>query len=447
MSRLAACVFLAAFVGACCQSAPGEEPDKLPEARNLGNLPPIVRSAELHFTPDSKRLVVLRHIGDKNEPHLTVHNVSADRKTFSLSGIHGSLVGSDLFGPDELASDRYGRVRGRFRSEGVAAVLRPDGKVFLTASYRTIRLWETDTGRPIGGAIEHGGSVAAAFTRDGKRLVTFALTPGRSIRDAVRYEVRVRDGETGKPLGEPAEGVAPGIRGPLVLMKSLLWTPDERQFVTAYGGQNSDAAFVQFWDAESLKPVGDPLPAEGDIHWFGRDGKTLLVVSRRAITFWDIVDRKVLGRLETPETARSAAGSSVRRMARSLPWFAVHPEGRQVLYRQRGKDGQDGVGFWDLSGEKPVEKLVLKHSSHVNWIAISPDGKAAATANGIGEILVWNLETGRPFLRIPRGRPSFQDGWGEGDGRLLAVEFSPDGRMLVVAEARGVAIWSLEPKE
>jgi hypothetical protein len=50
-------------------------------------------------------------------------------------------------------------------------------------------------------------------------------------------------------------------------------------------------------------------------------------------------------------------------------------------------------------------------------------------------------------MRIPRRGPTFRDVWGNGDGQLLDMTFSPDGRTLALAEDRGVELWSLEPKD
>ena len=55
---------------------------------------------------------------------------------------------------------------------------RPDGRAILTGSFdRTARLWEAETGRPLGPPLVHLSDVGAvAFSPDG----TIALTGGRN---------------------------------------------------------------------------------------------------------------------------------------------------------------------------------------------------------------------------------------------------------------------------
>jgi WD40 repeat protein len=109
-------------------------------------------------------------------------------------------------------------------------------------------------------------------------------------------------------------------------------------------------------------------------------------------------------------------------------WVAIHPSGTSVLYREG-----DQAKLWDLSGEKPVEKLTLKRSGKVHRMAISPDGKKAVTAcEGPDEVLLWSLESGERLLKIPHS------------GKVMAIAFSPDGRTLATANAGDVQLWNVE---
>ena len=70
----------------------------------------------------------------------------------------------------------------------------PDGRRIVTASDdKTARLWEAESGKPIGEPMRHEGAVRAAiFSPDGRRIVT-----------ASGEITRVWDAENGKPKSEP----------------------------------------------------------------------------------------------------------------------------------------------------------------------------------------------------------------------------------------------------
>ncbi len=259
-----------------------------------------------------------------------------------------------------------------------------------------------------------------ALTNDGKRILTLSLLGGKSIRSKVKAELRLWETSTGKAIGEPVRWIAPNLKGPHAVVKSLVWTPDDKQFLTAIGYRDESAPTVQIWDASTLRPIGEPLAASGDFHVFGRDGKTLLVIGRKQLALWDIGARQRLGTLATPEIAKAAMGQSLRRLASDRPWVACHPNGTQVLYR---KDNQ--AELWDLSTEPPQRKRLLKHSEVVNGLTMSADGKRAATACG-STVIVWDLEAGTALCKVPHV------------GRIRAMALSPDCRLLATMDDRDV---------
>jgi len=420
----------------CAVRSSAQEPEIVPEAKLEDTHSNTPYWTELHFTDDSGSFLVLRHFSRKSEPVIEAYEVAkvlrpdASGKQFFTKNLYAPLVGSNIYGKKELDSEIFGKSSAIFRGEGIRLVLNPNGRAFATLSLHTVRLWDIAKGTPIGPAREFGGSVLAAFTKSGKRVLTMTLVSGTGRMSMVRYEVQLWYADSMEPVGEPVKGVAAGIKGPFNHMKTLLWTPDEKFFVSAYGGRNSEAKFVQFWDSKTMQPVDDPLPAVGDYHQFSRDGKTLIVVGKKEMTLWDFEKRQLISKLPTPEIAKKPAPWDQRRALYESRWFAVHPGGTSVLY---SKENQ--VVLWDLNAETPQQKQVLKHANPVYWVDISRDGKLAATAGG-GEVLVWNLETGKKVSRIPLKELQ--------QNRLRAMNFSPDGRLLATVNDRDVQLWSLK---
>ena len=92
---------------------------------------------------------------------------------------------------------------------------------------KTARLWDAATGKPIGEPLKghEDGVMSAAFSPDGKRIVTAS----------VDKTARLWDAATGKPIGEPLKG-HDGL-----LCTSAAFSPDGKRIVTASRGQDGAA--------------------------------------------------------------------------------------------------------------------------------------------------------------------------------------------------------------
>jgi WD40 repeat protein len=147
---------------------------------------------------------------------------------------------------------------------------------------------------------------------------------------------------------------------------------------------------------------------------FTADGRTLfLLLADGDIARWDVATRKELPRLKAgdgqkvdPSRPRGAAG------------LHALPDGKTLL-----TPCENGwVRVWDAAtgAERPVPERYRELN-----LAISPDGRAMAAGDASGRIDLWESATGR-LLRTLRasGEPVRQ------------MTFSPDGRLLVVAEGR-----------
>jgi WD40 repeat protein len=114
--------------------------------------------------------------------------------------------------------------------------------------------------------MHHDGVVnAASFSPDGRRIVTASND----------NTARVWDAESGKPIGKPMphEGI----------VFEASFGPDGRRIVTA----SSDKT-ARVWDAESGKPVGEPMRHEGDVRMasFSSDGRRIVTASYNTARVW-----------------------------------------------------------------------------------------------------------------------------------------------------------------
>ncbi len=72
------------------------------------------------------------------------------------------------------------------------------------------------------------------------------------------------------------------------------------------------------------------------------------------------------------------------------------------------------------------ERLVLRGHQNVIWtVALSPDGKTAATGSEDRTLRFWNTTTGAELTRIPAA------------GIYSCVRFSPDGLSIAAASTDG----------
>jgi WD40 repeat protein len=157
--------------------------------------------------------------------------------------------------------------------ENVPPLFRPDGRVVLTQDAESggeLRLWNVSTGEGIGDSIEAGRKTrlgAAAFSRNSRRIATGGVA-GVHDADLEKHpeakEARVWDAETGKPIG-------PVIHHP-ARVTALLLADDGRVLVT--GGPDLP---LSWWDAASGRPIGERHPGTEKLAAMALspDGKTL----------------------------------------------------------------------------------------------------------------------------------------------------------------------------
>ncbi len=110
------------------------------------------------------------------------------------------------------------------------------------------------------------------------------------------------------------------------------------------------------------------------------------------------------------------------------------PDGR-FLATASGDINSNSVKVWNA--ENGTETLSLKgHEARVRAIGYSPDGKLIATGSRDGTIRIWNAENGTELKKFNiqlDGRPQeSQD-----------LQFTPDGKRLIVAHEHGASIWDV----
>jgi eukaryotic-like serine/threonine-protein kinase len=233
-----------------------------------------------------------------------------------------------------------------FSPDGIAATVNA-GSANQGKSYPIeIRLWELQSGRPLGNAIKgFGKSVnAIAFRQDGKRLAS-------ASDDGL---VKVWD------TALPGDAVAV-CGGHLGAVTCVQFSADGKFLVSASVDQT-----VRFWEPDTGKIISISPKMPDAVEWVALHptGETVAIACRDgSIIVWDKVRGKELNRFV------GHAGPVLH--------VAWHPNGKELA--SASTDGT--IRMWDVIANDSVGPPLRHHAARVNQVAFSPDGNYLASVS------------------------------------------------------------------
>ena len=256
--------------------------------------------------------------------------------------------------------------------------------LYDAATNRLLRTY--DAGQP---AVNQQAWLIGAFSPDSSQLaVTLTAVPSTE-------PVRLLDPET---MQVTATALA-SPSGKPVIGSDVQFSADGRYLgATILDSSSLDPlarSFAAIWDlrSPSTPPVRVPAGTSGQGLALSPDGQTLY-------TAWPLTARDV------------ATGKRIWRRKDVTSWLAldINADGT-LLALADDASGRDAL-LVDAADGSTVARL-RGHQALVRDIRFSPDGKVVGSASDDGELIVWNIPTGRP-----RTRWDTFDPWGVG--------FSPD---------------------
>ncbi len=263
-------------------------------------------------------------------------------------------------------------------NEILSAAFSPDGKYVLTGSFDgTARLWRVADGQEVC-RMTHDGSVnAVAFSSDGK----FAASGSAD--------------KTTRTWAPFTERTTVNLAHDSDYIWDIAYSPDG-EFILS-GGEDDTA---RIWSVETNQEIAR-VTHDGDVRVvaFSQDGKYALSGSEdKTARIWEASSGK--------EIIRIVHDGSV--------WAADFSPDNQYIVS--GGD-HNFAHVWDVSTGQEISRMIL--DGGVWAVAFSPDGKSVATASADNTIRIWDTATGAEKLRmIHEGGPE-------------SVAYSPDGKYLI----------------
>jgi WD40 repeat protein len=373
------------------------------------------------FSPDGK---VLATTGGHNDETLQFWDVATQKRIGAPLRDHGDGIRSVAFSPDgkTIATGDQGdyavvlrdfstrreifKLTGHpDRVEDVA--FSPDGRLLATAG-GDVRLWDVATGHQISPQLTDRtkGYYYVAFSPDGNAIAT----AGRD-RTVQLWDV------TGHPLG--------AISASAARMQDAAFNPAGTTLASA-----GEDGTVRLWDVASQRQIGVPLTGHtGKVNnvVFSPDGTTLASAGEdRTVRLWDVASQR---QISTPLTGHTYAVNKI----------AFSPDGKTLA----STSVDQTVRLWSVTAHHRPSTAIDIRVGQVdrvkfrNKVAFRPDGKTLAT--GGRAVRLWNVAT-----RHEIGAPLIT--YKEFGDEAANIAFSPNGKILAVADYRHVTLWDVESR-
>jgi WD40 repeat protein len=322
-----------------------------------------------------------------------------------------------------------GDLRARPSDRFTEVTFSPDSKLLAALADNTIRVWDTTTGQE-----------RYAFpTGMNPRLITFSsdsqsITAVNSTIDGFRESAKVWNVATARVKAWKYPYLQKNVY-------PLTFTPDGHRLafkqVSLIPGDNDG---VNVWDLTTGQASRQaPFPSIfGTVIigvTFSPEGKHLAIASGALRAEWpngsNLISQVAVWDLPNRVLVRSFGGyrSEVRCLKFSPDGTRLLTGGGLTAEKEKERTFSE-LKLWDLNSREASFTL-QGHAGPVNQVALSPDGRYAASASDDRTVKVWDLTTNRPVVTFAGHR-----------GTVRCVAFSSDGQRIVSAgEDCTVQIW------
>jgi WD40 repeat protein len=253
----------------------------------------------------------------------------------------------------------------------------------------------------------------------------------------------------------------------------LVYSPDGRTLATVELGE---AVLVKLWDAERRKLTATLKGHVGLVTMvaFSKDGKTVITGSTAEVKVWDAATGKELASHKCPDRAppvalspdgKTVAGNNTdtrtvilwdlesgreKLTIKTLPAAALSvkfsPDGKYLAtaggtFASNGQPADTDIKIWDAATGKEVKALTGEKLTVAWSVAFSPDSRTLASADVYGNVLLWDVRTGKRTATLQAFDPNGKE---EDINSAYSVAFSPHGDLVAAGTVRGVKLWDVK---
>jgi WD40 repeat protein len=274
-----------------------------------------------------------------------------------------------------------------------------------------VQLFDVSTGKELGPEVVLNYTMRTA-------IQSMAVSPdGKTIAmGSTDNTLSFWDAETGKQRGRPLPHfdttLAPrAVYGGVLV---VAFSADGKTLLTASGDQTA-----RLWDVAKMMPLHKPMDHYGGAMTdarFSPDGKTILGTAYSIATLWDASNcTRLLPNLSAGRGIAFSPDSKTLLTATSTPGA--------------GLPRVAAAHLWDAATGQRIGQP-MEHKQPVSAIAFAPDGKTVLTGSQDRTAQLWDAATGKPMGPVLRH-----------DETVSGVAFSRDGKILLTHEYQAAHLW------
>ncbi len=219
------------------------------------------------------------------------------------------------------------------------------------------------------------------------------------------------------------------LKGHVGLVSMLAFSRDGKTVLTG------STAEVKVWDAATGKELAShKCPDRAPPIALSPDGKTVayLDADARTVILWDLESGKA------KVTVKTAPANTLS--------VAFSPDGRYFAtgggqFASNGQPADTGIQIWDAASGKEVASLTGEKLTVAWSVTFSPDSKTLASAYVYGNVVLWDVRTGKRTQTLQAFNVNGKE---EDINGAYSVAFSPHGDLLAAGTVRGVKLWDVK---